>query len=163
MGKNLAPEEVEALTLKGVDWEKDLMPDGRLKHPRFRFHRHAQRQKFTPQQLLDRDADRRIRYDALPEPKPDYFEWAALESRRDQFAQLERDAFCANRPSDRLKAINTLLEFSKSKPKQVVGLETDAKPDVDWDADKIIEYGLQLKGLGITAKDLEILAEQRKV
>ena len=165
-GKNLAPYEVETLSLKGVDWEKDLMPDGRLKHPRFRFHRKKKMygwHEHTRTELRENDAARRIRYDLLPEPRPDYFEWAALETRKEQFAQLERDAFCADRATDRLKAISTLLEFSKSKPKQTIGVEQDLKADVEWDADKIIEYGLQLKGIGISAKELEIIAAQRKV
>ncbi len=163
MGKNLAPEEVEALTAKGVDWEKDLMPDGRLKHPRFRLRRYRKPPQFTIPQLMERDGLRRQRYDALPEPRPDYFEWAAQETRKDQFAQLERDAFCSTRPIDRAKALGTLLEFSKSKPKQTIGVETAPATDVDWDADKIIEYGLQLKGIGISAKELEVIAAQRKV
>lgn len=161
-GKNLRNDEVEALTDKGVDWVKDLMPDGRLKLPKFRFHRKPQKKQLTPQQLRENDADRRARYDALTsDPKPDYFEWAAMESRKEQFAQLERDAFCANRPSDRLKAIATLLEFSKSKPKQTIGVETDTK-EVSIDPKELLEFALRENGIGLTADQFKELAEQRK-
>src|SRR3970040_880462 len=42
-GQPLYQHDVDALTKKGVDWEKDIMPDGRLKHPKYRLRRIANR------------------------------------------------------------------------------------------------------------------------
>lgn len=127
-GQALVQDDVDALTAKGVDWDKDIMPDGRLKHPRFRLRRNKNRTDALARSMADPNhvhspeaqQARWEEYQKLPDPKPDYFEWASQYSRREIYDNLERIAFSAKRDSDRTKAAAAILEYSKSKPKQIV-------------------------------------------
>lgn len=124
-GKNLAPYEVERLTAKGLNWAMDVMPDGRLKLPKFRSdvkNKRAYGFAAMAVELQQEAQDYWEAYQNLPEPRPDYLEWAAQQDRRRQFERLRLYAFTSKRESDRIKAMGLLLEFSKSKPKQQLEL-----------------------------------------
>ena len=95
-------------------------------------------------------------YDKLQLPKPDYFEWAAQASRREQFNEVHLTFMTAKSPSDRIRALTLLMEFSKSKPKQQLevssGDEANAAPitpeeiirlafgELNLDFDKFLEW-----------------------
>ena len=115
-GKPLPKEELQALAKGGIT-DEDWMPDGRLK-----LYKHQKRwgdwKKVKTRSLSIVQEERWEKYKELPEPRPDYMEWAALDTRRDSFEELEKIAKTAGRKTDRIKAINTILEFTKRKPKQ---------------------------------------------
>ena len=120
-GRNLPPDEVAQLTLNGVNWETDIMPDGRLKLPKFRKRRLEailKAVKLNAESLAHKDHKRRVEYDAIPEPKPDYFAWAVRRDEQDHYARLEQEFYLSQLTRDRIKAMALLLEFAKSKPKQ---------------------------------------------
>lgn len=127
-GKILNQQDVDNLTAKGVDWDEDTMPDGRLKHPKFRMRRIANRAgaieaaNQNPNHRGNKQNQQRRweEYQRLPEPRPDYFEWASQHSRRELYDCLERIAFNSKRNGERIKAAASILEFSKSRPKQVI-------------------------------------------
>jgi len=115
-GKPLPKEELQALTDRGVI-AQDWMPDGRLKLPKFQ-KRWGDWQKIKRISLSQIQAERWQRYQALSEPRPDYMEWAASDTRKDCFEELEKVAKTASRKIDRVKAINVILDYTKRKPKQ---------------------------------------------
>lgn len=124
-GKPLEQSDVDALTKKGVDWERDIMPDGRLKHPKFRLRRNQNREaaltKEYPSSSPEFLQSLWDEYQKLPEDgRPEYFEWAAVRTRKEQFDTLWRIACKSKRDSERTRALMTLLEFSKTKPKQTI-------------------------------------------
>ena len=176
-GKPLEQEEVDKLRASGVRipekpfaWnpeikksegyvsaEWDIMPDNRLKDTKFRKKRLDNRKAALKASLDDPNhvhnpAYQQARWDAyqaLPEPKPDYFEWAAQYNRREMYDNLERIAFNSTRDSDRTKAALAILEFSKSKPKAIVEtISSDVRPATPDEliaaiamiADKPVEY-----------------------
>ena len=122
-GKNLTPQDVESLARKGVLYPEDYMPDNRLKHPLFRLSFRA-RSKRPPMQTLDEfEAQFRewtTEYEALPAPRPDFFEWFGKERHIIVAKVLLREMLIGTRPGQALKAANVFLEFAKSKPKQSV-------------------------------------------
>jgi hypothetical protein len=118
-GKSLAPEEIEQLTKNGVDWNLDLMPDGRLKKPQFR-ECWKKRNRSKQVLLAERQSARGMEYDDLPEPKPSFLEWAARRDERNVYEELERIGYFARRTSERTRAFQTILEYTKTKPKQQV-------------------------------------------
>ena len=122
-GQALTQQDVDNLTAKGVDWDKDIMPDGRLKHPRFRLRRINNRKNalasadlVTQQEITELWAE----YDAMPEPKPEEFEWMSKRTQRLRMDSLLRAGMHSTRDSDRIKALATWMEFERSRPKQVV-------------------------------------------
>jgi hypothetical protein len=149
-GKNLPPDEVQALADKGVDWEKDIMPDGRLKLPKFR-NRWRKSTVLEPTVAEgDLETSQKARweeYQALEDPKPDYFEWASQRDRREQYDGIEDIFKNAGRASDRLKALALMLEFSKSKPKQVHEV-SEATPQLgDVPMDEVLRGLLEVMGI----------------
>ena len=150
LGKNLDHDDVKRLTAKGVDWEKDIMPDGRLKHPKFRLRRINNRKnalaeatKFTVKET----DELKTRYDSLPDPKPPYFQWAAEQEIAIHYANVKRIAMHAPRDSDRIKALAVLLDNGLVKPKSVVE-NLPAQPEM-VDLDKVIEIALAMKGISL--------------
>lgn len=151
LGKALLQDDVDRLSAKGVDWKKDIMPDGRLKLPKFRLrrlHNRAAALEATckiPTNVHSKEFLAALwqDYQNLPDdPKPDYLEWAAQRTRKEQFDNLVRVAFNGKRDGDRIKATATLLEFSKTKPKQVIenlaAQPTAATPEQILDVFKVI-------------------------
>jgi hypothetical protein len=186
-GIPLSNQDKANLEAKGVDFtpgeEGDLMPGGpteqqgmcwvRLKHPQFRknwainrrvnnLRPRTRRRAMTPDEFEKHWEKWMEEYRALPDPKPKVYDW--FVQNKDEFflKELLRNALLTGREGQSVKAIQVALEYGKSKPKQTVGIETEPSTESDWDADKIIEYGLQLKGLGLTAKELEAIASQKK-
>lgn len=153
-GKILYQDDVDRLTAKGVDWELDIMPDGRLKFPKYRQKRLRNRDAAlkaandNPKHCGNKEFQERRwqEYLKLPEPRPDYFEWASQYSRREQFDALERILFNSRRDSDRIKASATMLEFSKSKPKQVVEQINNVQEE-EIPLDKLLDTVLEAKGI----------------
>ncbi len=122
-GKNLSKIELKRLASKGVTNE-DWMPDSRLKHPRLRRKRSVTATRmavtFNEVELLAKQEARWREYQALPAPKLDYFDWAALHEIRQTFDSLEKIALNAGRTSDRIKALAIRLDSTKPKPKQLI-------------------------------------------
>ena len=163
LGKNLHPVEVEILTEKGVDWTLDIMPDGRLKHPRFRRFRIANRAKALKANVhrsVERGDERWAEYQALHDPKPDYCEWAAQRDRRIHFDALERVAMHSTRDSDRIKAISTIFEFTKTKPKQSMEVLNKVEDAQDVSLEKILEAVIMQLGPEVVKQKLEMFKPQ---
>ena len=129
----------------------DILPDGiHLKPPRIwrnrRNKRHYTPTVFDEETLRKVQAKRWKEYLELPEPRPDYMEYAAQQSRRAQFEQLETVAFTSKKSSYKLKAIATILEFSKRKPKQEVDISQ--KQDIQpLTPEKAVDYLCALVGV----------------
>lgn len=105
--------------------ETDTMPDGIHAKPSPSWQKNKHKLYKPPKKLTTFTVGGQVaalneEYDALPDPKPDYLQWASLKSMKTLFEELYRQSLMAERESDRNKAISTLLEFSKSKPKQTV-------------------------------------------
>lgn len=122
-GKPLPREELEQLRKNGVtdeDWMVDDEGRWRLKLPKFRRKWVTKEQQAEMKAESDGDLEKlRETYESLPDPKPDYLQWAAEETRKQQFEIVFRTARESVNPATRLKAINTIWEFSKQKPKSV--------------------------------------------
>ena len=122
-GKNLTPQDVESLARKGVLYPEDYMPDNRLKHPLFRLSFRARSRRppmQSPSEFDAQFAEWGDEYDAVPDPKPDFFEWFGKAHPRILAKVLLREMLIGHQPGQALKAANTFLEFAKSKPKQSV-------------------------------------------
>lgn len=134
IGKNFSEEEITRKT-KGLvslsdpflkdnaqfTRELDSMPDGIHAKPRkywAQVHLQSNRLKIhKTAKAAQHCAELRDRYASLPEPKPEYLVWASEQSRPQLFDELFRQATRADNPMARVKAISTILEFTKSKPK----------------------------------------------
>lgn len=134
-GKPLLQDDVDRLKAKGVKFEPypngDLMPDNRLKHPRFRSDFRKNKKTYLSKfmgEVNENQEHRWKEYLALPEPRQDFFEWACQRDQRILYDTLEK---LAKKPggdraeTGKIKAIQTILEFGKVKPKTV--LETNEK------------------------------------
>lgn len=162
-GKNLPKNEVEALTKKGVDWTLDIMPDGRLKHPRFRRFRIANRAKALRAVAIisaEGREERWAEYQALPDPKPDYCEWAAQRDRRTHFDAIERIAMHSKRDSDRIKALSTIFEYTKTKPKTISEVLNKVEDAQDVSLEKILEAVILQLGPEVVKQKLEMFKPQ---
>lgn len=153
-GKPLTDLDVKNLRAKGCIFaahpDGDLMPDGkRLKHPRFRLRRPKEsiiEPSLSHKQLRRIEAKLEEEYRSLPEPRPDFFEWAAERERPELYNQLRSIAFRSKRPDHRLKAINTMLEFSKSRPKQVHEVSGVAD-EPELTAEELLRLALEANGI----------------
>lgn len=151
-GKPLDQSEVDALRANGVripekpfDWnpaekkspgynskEWDIMPDNRLKDTKFRKKRLDNRRNALAS--ADQATQEEIKtlwaeYDALPEPKPDEFEWMSRRTSRLRMDSLLRAGMHSIRDSDRIKALATWMEFERSRPKQTVeNINAEVRP-----------------------------------
>lgn len=129
----------------------DFMPDGRLKLAKFRkgwkTHKSYLKPAQTDAELTAKQEARWQEYQAVPEPKPDYFEWASQRSRREQFDELERAYRNAERVSDKLKALGTLLEFSKSRPKSQIELTDGSNEMQQVSENDLLKMALELNGI----------------
>lgn len=169
-GKPFTNADVKALRDKGVVFAAhpngDLMPDGvRLKHPKYRsdFRNNANNMRKV-MAAEPRLADL-TEFDAQFEQwhqeyqtdqtqgKKEFDEW--LRDKRGYLLtkKLWQNALLVKDSQQSTKAILGVMEFTKAKPKQTIAVESQAAPDVDWDADKIIEFGLKMKGIEMTARD----------
>ena len=144
-GKPLPKEELQALAKGGIT-DEDWMPDGRLK-----LYKHQKRwgdwKKVKTKSLSIVQEERWEKYKELPEPRPDYMEWAALDTRRDSFEELEKIAKTAGRKTDRIKAINTILEFTKRKPKQELEHSGDMSEYSNLTNKELLRMVLELNGI----------------
>lgn len=97
------------------------------------------------------------------EGKPEFDKWL-LDNRGYLLVKKQwRNALLATNASDSTKAIVSILEFNKAKPKQTIGVESQPTTDIDWTPKKILEYALELNGIGMSVEDFKVIAEQRKV
>ena len=100
-GKNLSNIELKRLASRGVT-DNDWMPDNRLKHPRLRRrggNKTLMSASVDMEELEQKQEERWQEYLAVPEPKIDYFDWAALRERRQAFDMLEKVLLNAGRTS----------------------------------------------------------------
>ena len=163
LGKNLQPVEVEILTEKGVDWTLDIMPDGRLKHPRFRRFRIANRAKalkIAAKRAVNRGEERWQEFQKLPDPKPDYCEWAAQRDRRFHYDAIEHVAMTARKDADRIKAVATMWEFTKTKPKTISEVLNKVEDAQDVSLEKILEAVIMQLGPEVVKQKLEMFKPQ---
>ena len=162
-GKPLTEQDVANLKAKGVKFEPydqggDLMPDGvRLKKPRFRSD--VIKKKLEGRQVkesgIDTDQDTlQEEYNKLPEPRPDFFQWAFERDQSKLYGILVKTARMPHSSgSERIKAISTILEFAKSKPKTQL--------EVSSANDQIPEYSIEdvmkmtLSEYGITWEEFQ--------
>jgi len=144
-GKPLPKEELQVLAKGGIT-DEDWMPDGRLKLRKFQ-KRWGDWQKAKRKSLSVVQVERWERYQDLPEPRPDFMEWAACDSRRACFEQLERVALTAGRKLDRIKAIHTILEFTKRKPKQELEHSGDLAEFSHLSNKDLLRMVLELNGI----------------
>lgn len=127
----------------------DFMPDGRLKLAKFRI---GWRQKRLPvstnePDLREQQEERWQEYQELTEPRPDYMEWAAQRSRREMFDELEVIARLGRTSSERSRAIGTILEFTKMRPKQQHELSQAPEPVHPMTPEELLEFALQVNNL----------------
>ena len=129
----------------------DFMPDGRLKLAKFRkvwkTHKSYLKPTLTDDELQSKQDARWNEYQQLTEPRPDYFEWASERSRREQFDELERAYKSAERVSDKLKAISTLLEFRKTRPKTMVETSSADSQIREYPIEEIVKMALAQYGV----------------
>ena len=150
-GFSLLQDDVDRLTKKGVDWERDIMPDGRLKSTRFRLKRINNRRKALAAAAADTKVETdelKTRYDALPEPRPPYFQWAAQEEVSIHYESVKRIAMHSVRDSDRIKALSVLLEHGLAKPKQTLAVE-QKESGAEIPAEKFLEAALEHNGFSM--------------
>ena len=102
--------------------ETDTMPDKIHAKPRHMWQEvYKKRSRAVDVKILSakRYSDElEAEYKALPEPKPDYLEWASSQMRPAIFRELLTRALSGKGDMARIRAISTILEFTKSKPKQ---------------------------------------------
>lgn len=150
-GHNLSPEEVEVLTAKGVDWEVDVMPDGRLKLPKFRLASMAKRKKaraLRQVQLKTEQEELKKKYDQIPEPKPGFFEWAFKQEEHLFYDILRKIGRMPNStPTEKIRAIGTLTEYSKSKPKAQLELANKAPDFEQMPVEELLRMLLETIGI----------------
>lgn len=142
-------EYYEALGVK-FSIDADLMPDGvRLKPRRLRSDNRGRRKTVASTKMAREEAEAfRLEYDSLPEPKPSFMEWYASTKEAEITAMLVTIAKdCSERAGDRLKALATLLEFTKSKPKSQMEISAPEQPTKDLSAQEILELAYQLNGI----------------
>lgn len=144
-GKPLPPAELNMLYKAGVT-DQDWMPDGRLKLPKFQ-QRWGDWQKVKRNSLVEAQKERWQRYQTLSEPRPDFMEWAATDTRRDCFEELEKVAKTAGRKTDRIKAIHIILEFTKRKPKQELEHSADMPEFSQMDNKDLLRMVLEMNGI----------------
>ena len=86
----------------------------------------------------------REEWNALPEPKPDFFEWGADQCKPEILAMLRDTAVNGRMMSDRVKAADVLLKHGKIPPKQTLKIEGK---DQDVDVDELFAKICELKGI----------------
>ena len=161
-GTPVTPELKEQLIAQdnvvfAVHPDGDILPDGIHLKPRRIWRNRRGKSHYTPtlwteENLRARQQKRWEEYDALPSPRPDYMEWAAQQSRREQFEQLEMVAFTSKKSSYKLKALATILEFSKRKPKQELDV-TNRQEQEPVTPEKLVDY--LAAALGVNKSKLE--------
>lgn len=106
--------------------EVDTMPDGIHAKPRHMWKKVYENRSvawdYANRRTAELAEDIKAEYDRLPEPKPNYLEWAAKRGEPHLFEELLRQALTGKSDMTRVRAIGTLLEFTKSKPKQELEL-----------------------------------------
>ena len=70
-------------------------------------------------------------YAELPEPRPNYMEWASFKTESDRFRLLDEMSLNARLIVHRIKATSLLLQYGKSLPKQKIELTGDEKVDLN--------------------------------
>lgn len=150
-GHNLKPEEVEMLTRNGVDWRLDVMPDGRLKLPKFRRSTIRKRKKVRQRlraSIKQEQRDLKSEYEQLPDPKPGFFEWAFKQDESDFYNTL---AMIAKNPhsggQEKIRAIATLAEWSKRKPKTELEIGETAPDFEQMDVHQLLRTLLETAGI----------------
>lgn len=133
----------------------DMMPDGFHAKPYRLWAAKPQKRRLEPSvdegQIADKREEIRRKWEAIPEPRPSLFDFAAQESQLDAWQELYQISRTALFASDRIKACATLLEHGKSKPKQQIELTKDESVDVD----ELWRRMLQLKLPGVRTEDVE--------
>lgn len=129
--------------------ELDLMPDKFHAKPYRLWAAKPQKRRIEPSISQDELYSKRealdAEYAALPDPKPDYMDWASFRTRHDQFWEAYKILRTSPYPTERVKALTFLAEFTKSKPKQEFEVATrDLK---GLDNVKLLEEVLELNGL----------------
>lgn len=132
----------------------DVMPDNRLKLPKFRIGwgrsikaGDIQPPSVAPEELEVRQERRWRAYRRLSEPRPDYFEWAAAYSRRQEYDDLESIARNAPKINDRIKAKELLLRYGKAMPKQQVELTSKPEAREPLDPIRLLNLALEMNGI----------------
>ena len=148
-GKNLSNIELKRLASRGVT-DNDWMPDNRLKHPRLRRrggNKTLMSASVDMEELEQKQEERWQEYLAVPEPKIDYFDWAALRERRQAFDMLEKVLLNAGRTSDRLKAIAIHLDATKPKPKQLIETSDSTEQFMNMTPMQVLYMALESCGI----------------
>lgn len=127
----------------------DDLPDGFHAKPIRLWVKKPQKRRIEPSISQDELYSKRetldAEYAALPDPKPDYMDWASYKTRHDQFWEAYKILRTSPYPAERVKALTFLAEFTKSKPKQEFEVATrDLK---GLDNQKLLEDVLELNGL----------------
>ena len=156
-GKPLTEQDVANLKAKGVKFEPyeqggDLMPDGvRLKKPRFRSD--VIKKKLEGRQVkesgIDTDQDTlQEEYNKLSEPRPDFFQWAFERDQSKLYGILIKTARMPHSSgSERIKAISTILEFAKSKPKTQLEVSNADAGIPEYSIEEILKMSLSEYGI----------------
>ncbi len=87
-------------------------------------------------------------WEALPDPKPDFFEWGCDKSKPQVLLMLRDTAMNGRRMSDRIKAADVLLKHGKVPPKQT--LEIQGKED-NVNLDELLLRICELKHIPLEA------------
>lgn len=168
-GRNLSPHDVENLTAKGIRWwiggkdglDGDLMPDGRLKFPKYRsdFRNNAnpsgrprtRRAVMNDQTFETEFAKWQEEWNAMPQEQRDEFgDFKVWFNKKYDFVlakELLRNVLVSARVQQSTKAAATFMEFSQSKPKSIVE-NLQSQPET-IDLDKVIEIALAMKGIPV--------------
>jgi len=104
--------------------DRDMMPDGVHAKPRknwFKVSGHSKENKAAKKSKTEAHLQAlRDEYAAITGDKPDYLQWAAEKSRVELFEELYRQVKGDKDRSVRGRAISTILEFTKNKPKHAI-------------------------------------------
>jgi len=127
----------------------DKMPDGWHAKPHRLWAAKPQKKRIevaVTEEELEATRDRLMKlWSELPEPRPDPMDFAAYETRWEQWFELYRISKTAPLYGDRIKANSVLLDFAKSRPKQSFEIASNQR---DVDLDDLLIRILKAKGLG---------------
>lgn len=143
----------------------DDFPDGFHAKPMRLWIKKPQKKRALPSLSEDEISRKRLaldeEYAALPEPKPDYMDWASYKTRHDQFWQAYTILTTSPYLAERVKALSFLAEFTKTKPKQQFEVANiDLK---NLDNVRLLEEVLELNGLPRSlAQELKLPGEGKQ-
>ena len=140
--KTFLPPSAEIKANPLFNPELDMAPDGWHIKPMRLWAAKKQKRRMTEEvtdaAISELRNQRRTEYQALPEPKPNYFDWLAMVDEEERFWDAYKIRKNASFAGERLKAIVSVNEASKAKPKQTIEVTKEEGVNIDLLLEKIL-------------------------